>query len=183
MRVETMLKDIHVETNRTIDLVGDSIEATTACTAPVLPPERPNIVLASSSGFLTSRDLDGLVKCAGARSIFIQETRHVGESIVVGTPLALWWPDGTVAASPTAESDRATDQSLVTRFLQLITDLADTCATGEVRAELRYQFTALEQQLHAQTADPAATAEMVSAVAKVRARVVGAPSRPVEPSA
>jgi len=110
LRVETMLKDIHAETNRTIDLVGDGNQAARACAAPTGTPARTRTITAASSGFITSRDHAALVHFAAEHDIVIKETRRVGENVVAGTPLALWWPDGrgSVAAQPggTADGDR-----------------------------------------------------------------------------
>lgn len=98
LRVETMLKDIHAETNRTIDLVGEGNKTATACAAPTGTPARTHTVTAASSGFITSRDHAALVDFAAAHDIVIQETRRVGENVVAGTPMALWWPDDRGAA-------------------------------------------------------------------------------------
>jgi uncharacterized membrane protein len=291
LRVETMLKDIHAETNRTIDLVGNSIEAAPGYSSRVEIPARTHAVTAASSGFITSRDHADLIACAVAHAIVIREIKGVGESVVAGTPLAFWWPDGngadrngsgaesgniepgdvedavrrvySIAYERTAAQDidfgvqqivdigvralspgindpttavnalghlsaivtrtvqlprlpaaladgdgklrvvtatqtsaerihaalspmrhyGAGDPSVVTRFLQLIDDVSYTCGSAEVRAALGYQLTALKQQLHAQTDDPAAVVEMLAAVAEVTARLNGstAPGAPVTP--
>jgi uncharacterized membrane protein len=94
LRVETMLKDIHAEANRTIDLVGNSIEAAPGYSSRVEIPVKTHPVTATSSGFITSRDHADLIACAAAHAIVIQEIKGVGESVVAGTPLASWWPDG-----------------------------------------------------------------------------------------
>ena len=107
LRVETMLKDIHAETNRTIDLVGDGNDAALAFTSRVEIPTRTSTVAAASSGFITGRDHAALVDCAAAHSIVIQETRRVGDNVVAGTPLAVWWPDGDGTA--TVKSDDVAD--------------------------------------------------------------------------
>jgi uncharacterized membrane protein len=280
LRVETMLKDIHAETNRTIDLVGDGNEAAPAYAGAVLVPATPRTVTADSSGFITARDHAALVRCATEHAIVIQETRRVGENVVAGTPLAVWWPDGhgaagvepdaakPVVAEPDAVADAvrrayaiayertaaqdidygvqqivdigvralspgindpttavnalghlgaviassvqvpalpaaladadgnlrvvtltrgpaaiihdalspmrhygADDAAVVRRFLQLISDLAYTCASDEVHAALRQQLAALDRQLQEQNDDPAAVDEMRAAVAEVTARI------------
>ncbi len=114
LRVETMLKDIHAETNRTIDLVGASIDAAPAYTAAVAMPADPRTVTAAVSGFITGRDHAALIDGAAAHNIVVQEIRRVGENIVAGTPLARWWPTpaGTGAA-PTAQTAAEPDAQAV----------------------------------------------------------------------
>lgn len=114
LRVETMLKDIHAETNRTIDLVGAGIEAAPAYTAAVAMPADPRTVTAAVSGFITGRDHAALIDAAAAHDIVVQEIRRVGENIVAGTPLARWWPTpaGTGAA-PAAQTAAEPDAQAV----------------------------------------------------------------------
>ncbi|TFC63018.1 DUF2254 domain-containing protein [Cryobacterium sp. TMB1-7] len=94
LRVETMLKDIHAETNRTIDLVGAGNEAAQAYTSPMQIPVGTHTVTAAVSGFITGRDHAALVAYAAPHSLVFQEVRRVGENVVAGTPLMVWWPAG-----------------------------------------------------------------------------------------
>lgn len=91
LRVETMLKDIHAETDRTIDLVGDRNAAARAYSQPIRVPPARQTVAAAASGFITGADRDSLARAAAEHAIVIQESKRVGENIVVGTPLAFWW--------------------------------------------------------------------------------------------
>lgn len=91
LRVETMLKDIHAETDKSIDRLGERNESAQAFPGPVEVPAVRHIVRAASSGFITGHDHPRLIGLAEEHGIVIQEHKRVGENIVEGTPLALWW--------------------------------------------------------------------------------------------
>lgn len=99
LRVETMLKEIHAETDATIDLIGAANAVVDAYAGEISIPQAPRSVVADSSGFITRHDHDLLVRCATEHRIVIQELHRVGENVVTGTPLARWWP------SPDARPD------------------------------------------------------------------------------
>lgn len=92
LRVETMLKEIHAETDRTIDLVAESNAGAAAFDDQVSVPSHRHAITAHASGFITYRNLDLLVSAAGEHGVVVQETKRVGENVVTGTPLAFWWP-------------------------------------------------------------------------------------------
>ncbi|MFB2584211.1 DUF2254 domain-containing protein [Herbiconiux liukaitaii] len=119
LRVETIMKEIHAETDRTIDLVGDSQAAVTAFEGRITLPEHREVVRADSSGFVTSVDRLGLIRFATDHGIVVQETKRVGESIVAGTPQAFWWvaggladPTGPGGAPEPAEVDEAVRRAM-----------------------------------------------------------------------
>lgn len=94
LRVETMLKDIHSDTDRTIDLVSERNAAASAFPHRIRTPPTRQTVTSSASGFITGHDDDLLLRTAAQHEIVIQETRRIGENIVEGTPLAFWWRPG-----------------------------------------------------------------------------------------
>jgi uncharacterized membrane protein len=94
LRVETMLKEIHAETDRTLKLVSDTSATTAAFDGTVEVPARRRVVTAASSGFITDLDHGALVESAADHDIVIQVDRTVGENVVAGTPLAYWWAAG-----------------------------------------------------------------------------------------
>ena len=272
LRVETILKDIHAETDRAIGLVGDNNASADAFGAEIRIPEHRTTITSSASGFITSRDLPAVVAVAAEHRIVIQEVKRVGDSLIVGTPLAHWWasgdegdaadrdvtdrdatdrdaveravrrahvigyertaaqdvdygvhqivdigvralspgindpttashalghisallarvvelptlplglagPDGCLRVVTTSRSIGeiihdglsqirhygAGDPVVVTRFLQLISDLAYTCPSAEVRAALVTQLDALAGQLNDDDSDPAAIGELLAA--------------------
>ncbi len=90
LRVETILRDVHRETARTIELVAE-----TALDGVDRAPERPDsahTVAARRSGFLTGIDRHALLETAATYDIVILERRAIGSSVIAGTPLADWWP-------------------------------------------------------------------------------------------
>lgn len=94
LRVETMLKEIHADTDRVIGLMGERNASLPAYGPAVVVPAAWRAVAAGSSGFLTGQDHELLLRVADEHSIVVEETRRVGENIVKGTPLAYWWHTG-----------------------------------------------------------------------------------------
>ncbi|MDN3311380.1 DUF2254 domain-containing protein [Microbacterium oryzae] len=113
LRVETMLKDIHADTDRTIDLVGARDSSAAAFPGPVEVPGRRRAVAADTSGFITGRDLALLADVAVDRGLVVAEAKAVGDNVVAGMPLAFWWSDGRDDAEADAE---ATAQALRRAF-------------------------------------------------------------------
>jgi uncharacterized membrane protein len=270
LRVETIMKDIHAETDNTIDLVRDSHASAPEYLLPLQIPEHKSVVEATTSGFITSCSHTSLVAFAAEHFLVIEETKRVGESIIAGTPQAYWWvqagadsePDQDAVADavrgaysigyertaaqdvdygiqqildiglralssgvndPTtavhalghlsalttrivaipplpaglADADGelrlvtvsrtpatvvhdslspirhhgAGDPAVVTRFLQVVSDLAYTCPDPGVHAALLEQLTALERQLIGDETDPVATAALVSNARELSARI------------
>lgn len=270
LRVETIMKEIHADTDRTIDLVGDSSAAAPAYRGPLGEPADPHVVIAESSGFVTGCDRRRLIECASAHGIVIREGKKVGDSLVAGTPQAFWWAtegrishehaDDVAAAvraaytvgyertaaedvdygvqqildigvralsaginDPTtavnalghlgalltravavprlpealADSDGelrvvtmtsttaelihgalspirhygADDPAVVTRFLQVVSDLHFTSDEPEVTRALRLQLDALRQQLTLDSADPAESARLLAATDQLSRRI------------
>lgn len=100
LRVETMLKEIHSETDHTIDLVSGRHSGAAAYNGELSIPSARETVTAASSGFIRSHDHDQLVSCAAEHGIVILEHHRVGENIVAGTPLASWWVSDEAARDP-----------------------------------------------------------------------------------
>jgi uncharacterized membrane protein len=110
LRVETMLRDVHSEATRTIELIaGDRYDGRDEpATSPADRTERD--VTASRSGFITSIDRRRLLELAEQHDLVIREHLAVGSSVIDGTPLASWW--SAEASSPVgtrAEVDAVDD--------------------------------------------------------------------------
>lgn len=90
LRVETMLKEIHAETDRAIDLVDDRNAVAPAYTGEIPSHTHPHPVPASSSGFLTGEDLTRLTQTAATHGVVIRLNKRVGENVLKGTPLAFY---------------------------------------------------------------------------------------------
>ena len=113
LRVETMLKEIHAETDGTIDLIdGRNARAAAYDGAIPMTPLRQT-VLAASSGFITRHDHDLLVRYAAEHRIVIEELHRVGSNVVAGTPLALWWDaDASDAGSEGTDRKRIDEEDV-----------------------------------------------------------------------
>lgn len=110
LRVETMLRDVHSEAKRTIELLaGDRRDGRDdAATPPAERPERD--VAASRSGFITSIDRGRLLELAEQHDLIIREHLAVGSSVIDGTPLASWWSaEASSPLSTRAEVDAVDD--------------------------------------------------------------------------
>lgn len=90
LRVETMMRDVHDETNRAIALhVRSEHDATSV--EPDARPLRTNVVLAEKSGFITSVNRRRLVQIGQEHDIVLAEEHAVGTSLVAGVPVVSWW--------------------------------------------------------------------------------------------
>lgn len=271
LRVETMLKEIHAETDRIISLVGDRNAAFEGYAGAIEIPEDAHTVASSSSGFITGHDHERLITLATRHSIVVQEVTRVGASIVAGMPVARWWrtegaatdidvdavaeqiraaytigyertaaqdvdygvqqivdiavralspgvndpttainalghlsalvprlvhmtpmprglrgSDGqlclvTRARHPEDDIDAAlsqirhygaADPSVVSRFLQTVTEISTLCESPRVQRALLDQLDALAEQVRAADGDPAASVASLTSVGHVRAAVV-----------
>ena len=95
LRVETMLKNVNEETARVIERMPDP-QPEHAAGAKAL--DRPSVavrVTAQKSGFLVSLDRTSLVEVAQRFDLGIAEEVPLGSSVIMGSPLAYWWPLGT----------------------------------------------------------------------------------------
>jgi uncharacterized membrane protein len=111
LRVETMLRDVHSEATRTIELLaGDRYDGRDQpATPPADRPERE--VAATRSGFVTSIDHGLLLELAEERDLVIREHLAVGSSVIAGAPLASWWSaEASSTVGSRAEVDAVDDR-------------------------------------------------------------------------
>lgn len=108
LRVETMMRDVHDETLRTIELI-----TSTAMDGIDRAPEVPSsahTAPAISAGFVTRIDRSALIELAHDEDIVIAGLHPVGASVIQGTPLARWWdlhpPERRVDESPDERRSR-----------------------------------------------------------------------------
>ncbi|MEO5534483.1 MAG: DUF2254 domain-containing protein [Pseudolysinimonas sp.] len=95
IRIETVLRDVHEETDATIALVASTDETNRDAQIAMAVPERSDRaapVPAPRSGFLTASDRERLVSVAVRHDLVIEEARAIGANLVEGTPVAFWWP-------------------------------------------------------------------------------------------
>ncbi|MFE0699783.1 DUF2254 domain-containing protein [Streptomyces sp. NPDC058872] len=95
IRVETMLRDVHVDADTTIRRLLPEAEADPAGTPPPAPPEPPAgalPLLAASSGFLSAVDEGAILSAAIEADAVVLVDRSPGSSLISGTPVGAVWP-------------------------------------------------------------------------------------------
>ncbi|MCP2635808.1 DUF2254 domain-containing protein [Microbacterium sp. HD4P20] len=125
LRIETMLRDIHGETDSTIDLVSGRNAEVDAFRGDVRVPTLKHPVAAPSSGFITNLDHRELVALASQREVVVQLSRKVGDSVVAGTPLAHWWPSRADATADADEVESAVQSSFSIGYERTAADDVD----------------------------------------------------------
>ena len=92
LRVETMLRNVHRETKRTIDLVRTTTEDGPAEVSADIRPKKFSTVEAIHSGFLLSTSRSRVVSMATALDLIVEEEHSVGSSVIAGVPIVSFWP-------------------------------------------------------------------------------------------
>ncbi|MHA7283256.1 DUF2254 domain-containing protein [Arthrobacter sp. TMS2-4] len=116
IRVETMLRDVHGETDETLDRVFPEHDSRRPSVP--APGGRPHVVRAPSSGFLTRIDTKALVAAAGRLDAFVSIDAAPGASLVAGIPVARVWSaqEAPLDGDRLAELTDAVSRSLKTDF-------------------------------------------------------------------
>jgi uncharacterized membrane protein len=89
LRIETMLRDVHQETDRTIGLITAADDEESPREAP--PTGNRRLALSSSSGFITGVDRDRLLTLAVRFDVVIEEEHALGSTVIHEVPIAGWW--------------------------------------------------------------------------------------------
>ena len=92
LRVETMLRNVHRETRRTIALVSSTTEEGLEIIPAGTRPARVTPVAAERSGFLVSTSRSSIIALAKRFDLVVEEERSIGSSVIAGVPLVSWWP-------------------------------------------------------------------------------------------
>jgi uncharacterized membrane protein len=87
-----MLRNVHRETKRTIDLVRATTEDGPTEVPDDIRPEHVNTVTATRSGFLHSAARSRIVSLATDLDIVVEEEHSIGSSVIAGVPIVTWWP-------------------------------------------------------------------------------------------
>jgi len=90
LRIETMLRDVHTETTRTIALVTSSQGG--HAPGEERPAGQRRLALSSSSGFITAVDRERLLSIAAQFDVVIEEEHALGSTVIHDVPIAGWWP-------------------------------------------------------------------------------------------
>lgn len=92
LRVETMLRNVHRETKRTIELVRKTTEDGPDEVPEDIRPAHVYTVEATHSGFLLSAARSRVVAIATDLDLVVEEEHSVGTSVIAGVPIVAWWP-------------------------------------------------------------------------------------------
>lgn len=92
LRVETMMRNVHRETKRTIELVRSTTEDGPAEVPDDIRPDKFHAVTAAHSGFLISTSRSRIVAIATDFDLIVEEEHSVGSSVIAGVPIVSWWP-------------------------------------------------------------------------------------------
>lgn len=92
LRVETMLRNVHRETKRTIELVHSTTEDGPTDVPADIRPKEFHTVEAAHSGFLISTSRSRVVAMATDFDLIVEEEHSVGASVIAGVPVVSWWP-------------------------------------------------------------------------------------------
>lgn len=106
IRVETMLRDVHRETNSTLDRIFPEDPEETGSTA--VPAAAPTPVAINSSGFLLRVDPDAVLSAARSAEVFCSVDTFPGGSLIEDLPFArVWSLDGSAITGEQLETLRA----------------------------------------------------------------------------
>lgn len=131
IRVETMVRDVHVDATATINRVLTERTGGATRPEPPVPPPTAVPLLAESSGFLSRVDESALLAAATDADAIVVIDRHPGESIVAGTPLGTCWPRSGRAFAP------ATRERLLSRAPSAVSTHFERTSTQDIGFGLR----------------------------------------------
>jgi uncharacterized membrane protein len=97
IRVESLLREVHVETAGTMRRVLDRSPGEHTDGPALVPPVTAVRIYAATSGFLTSTDDEELLAVAVKADALVVLDRLPGDSLVAGTPIGSVWPAGGAA--------------------------------------------------------------------------------------
>lgn len=101
IRIETIMRDVHRETLRTVRQVFDAEPALDVVDAtPSMPAVGALPIPATSSGFFLQADDAALLEAATEADAVLLIDRKRGDSLVAGVPFALAWPRDPSASLP-----------------------------------------------------------------------------------
>ena len=114
LRVETMLRDVHDEANRTIARqLGEPGDDPAVPVEPGARPAGPAVpVLARSSGFLVGIDEPAAAAAAREAGAVVELALRIGDAVVIGTPVAHAWVHEAAGSLDAAALEAALDGAL-----------------------------------------------------------------------
>ena len=96
LRVETMLRDVHVEAGATLRKLAEEADEDGQPDAELPPvPDGARPLMARHSGFLVSVGEPALLAAAAEAGVVLSVVPRPGEPVIEGTPVAWAWSDGS----------------------------------------------------------------------------------------
>lgn len=176
IRVESMLRDVHEQTDATIELVyGESEEG--AVDAPKPPPVHRGsgdscVLFAPSSGFLRPPPSDRLLAMAVELDVVVVIERCTGDHVVAGTPIGVVWrPGGRLQHDEEQRAQHGVDDLVSTGF--------ERSAGGDVTYGLRQLTDVVNKALSPGINDPTTAVHALGHVSAVLCRLAGQALGPV----
>lgn len=109
LRVETMMRDVHEETQRSMRLATDTPRAATVG-IPLAPVTGAEVVGAPRSGFITGIEREMIVELAAEHDVVVRELLTVGTSVIAGSALFEWWWRSPEGAQDRSDAERIADR-------------------------------------------------------------------------
>ena len=168
LRVETMLRDVHDEAGDTYDKELPAADAGPTA-AILLPDGAPTHVPAASSGFVVDVDEDAIVRAAAAADATVVLAPRIGDSVVVGTPLAYVWQRHRTSTVDLQDVDRAVQRGVHLNF--------ERSPSRDVAYSLRKIVDISVRALSPGTNDPTTAVHAMSHVSSLLGELVTRPPR------
>ncbi len=168
LRVETMLKQVHRETDRTIDLLEQTASAEKS--TPIERPDHYEHVIAKRSGFVGFIDHGRLAELAEQVGIVIVEEVTVGSSLIAGTPVVSWWTTDDAGAVTDAQR----------RHLEIGVNAAhhsgyERTSSQDVGFGIRQLVDIASKALSPGINDPTTAVHALSHISAIMCRITGSP--------
>lgn len=172
LRVETMMRNVHRETKRTIELVHATSEDGPTEVPDDIRPETFHTVEAAHSGFLVSTSRSRVVALATDLDLIVEEEFSVGSSVIAGVPIVSWWPrSGVVPEDFDTESfDRVIRSAYSTGY--------ERTSSQDIGFGLRQLVDITIRALSPSVNDPTTAVHALSHISAVLSLIADLPSQP-----
>lgn len=172
LRVETMMRNVHRETKRTIELVRTTTEDGPTEVPADIRPKDFYTVEATHSGFLHSTARNQIVAMATEFDLVVEEEHSVGSSVIAGVPIVSWWPrSGALAEDFDRESfDRVVRSAYSTGY--------ERTSSQDIGYGLRQLVDITIRALSSSINDPTTAVHALSHISAVLGLIASLPTQP-----
>lgn len=173
LRVETMMRDVHGETQRSMRLVTDTPRAATTVDTPLVPDTGTEVVGAPRSGFITGIERETIVEIATEHDLVVRELLTVGSSVIAGSPLLEWW-----WRTPGGMQDRPATEQIAGRIAGTVRIGYERTPTQDIGFGLRQLVDIAVRALSPGVNDPTTAVHALSHVSALLAEFDRMPPEP-----